>query len=460
MAINYTKLFDVAYSTSIPESVKEAVFDRVELPITEGLELSSDICECIRFLDNLAYSDMSEDLANSIIDDVFEGCSEEYLEEVYEAYIQAKAIQYVCEGAAPIGLKAIERESKAREEARAKKEERKQAVGKAVGDFKEGVKKLGQGAINKVKDAVGKVKDWYKANYDRPVGLAKINNFKAQNREEAPKAETKPEAKVEDKPENRQSKIDYLKKFVSKDTGDRGSSNPMAPFKAMARHARKQDKKSSTLEEPETNKQESSSDNFKQLSMLTSKGNISKKYLNSIKPKEQSKEVATEVANQPKDEVKSEAPKVEPEVKSEANKSASEPSKQNKSQKINIVDKVIKNKDEREQGEASQSDSVKGSSVQSNKPQPAKPSNKKSSVSVDEIIKGKMTGKEKSEKANEMAYNRASQDQVKYHQKAIKDYDMEIAAAEGKPAMMAKLGEIRKKREEHIKALDKLQAKV
>ena len=97
MAVNYTKLFDVAYSTSIPESVKEAVFDKVELPITEGLELSSDICECVRFLDNLAYSNMSEDLANSIIDDVFEGCSEEYLEEVYEVYIQAKSIQYIAE---------------------------------------------------------------------------------------------------------------------------------------------------------------------------------------------------------------------------------------------------------------------------------------------------------------------------------------------------------------------------
>lgn len=97
MAVNYTKLFDVAYSTSIPESVKEAVFDRVELPITEGLELSSDICECVRFLDNLAYSNMSEDLANSIIDDVFEGCSEEYIEEVYEAYVQAKSVQYISE---------------------------------------------------------------------------------------------------------------------------------------------------------------------------------------------------------------------------------------------------------------------------------------------------------------------------------------------------------------------------
>lgn len=97
MAINYIELFDVAYSTSIPESVKEAVFSRVEVPITEGLELPADVCECVQFLDELAYSSMSEDLANEMIDKVFEGCSEEYLEEVYEAYIQVKAIQYISE---------------------------------------------------------------------------------------------------------------------------------------------------------------------------------------------------------------------------------------------------------------------------------------------------------------------------------------------------------------------------
>ena len=330
-------------------------------------------------------------------------------------------------------------------------------MGKAVSNFKEGAKKLGQGAINKVKDAVGKVKDWYKTNYDRPVGLAKINNFKAQNKQEASKAETKPEVKSDVKPENRQAKIDYLKKFVSKDTGDKGSSNPMASFKAMARHARKQDKKSSTLEEPKTNKQESSSDNSKQLSMLTSKGNISKKYLNSIKPKEQSKEVATEVASQSKVEPKIEA---KAETKPETNNSTP---KQNNSQKINIVDKVVKNKEARkEAGSVSDENSPK----QSDQVKPKKNSEVVNKVTnskeptVDEIIKGKMTGRERSEKTEAMASSRESQDRINYHKKAIKDYDMEIAAAEGKPAMMAKLGEIRKKREEHVKALEKLQAKV
>lgn len=458
MTVNYKELFDLAYSTRISESLKDEILTIVELPIQEStIELPQDIYESIYFLDNLAYSNMSEDLANEMIDRVFEGCSEEYLEQVYEAYVQAKAIQYVCEGAAPIGLKAIERESKAREEAQRRKEERKQAVGKAVNNFKEDAKKLGQGAINKVKDAVGKVKDWYKTNYDRPVGLTKINNFKAQNKQEAPKAETKPEVKSEVKPENRQSKIDYLKKFVSKDTGDKGSSNPMASFKAMARHARKQDKKSSTLEEPKTSKQESSSDNSKQLSMLTSKGNISRKYLNSIKPKEQSKEVATEVASQSKVE-----PKIEAKTEAKPKTNNSTP-KQNKSQKINIVDKVVKNKEARkeagsvpDENNPKQSDQVKpkkNSEVVNKVTNPKEPT-------VDEIIKGKMTGKAKSEKANNMVYNRESQDRINYHKKAIKDYDMEIAAAEGKPAMMAKLGDIRKKKEEHIKALEKLQAKV
>ena len=118
MTVNYKELFDLAYSTRISESLKDEILTIVELPIQEStIELPQDIYESIYFLDNLAYSNMSEDLANEMIDRVFEGCSEEYIEEVYEAYIQAKAIQYVCEEAAPIGLKAIERESKAREEA-------------------------------------------------------------------------------------------------------------------------------------------------------------------------------------------------------------------------------------------------------------------------------------------------------------------------------------------------------
>ena len=76
---------------------------------------------------------------------------------------------------------------------------------------------------------------------------------------------------------------------------------------------------------------------------------------------------------------------------------------------------------------------------------------------MNKILKGKVIGKGKSEKALNRSAARGDQDQIRYHQKAIKDYDMEIAAAEGKSAMMAKLGEIRRKREEHIKALKELQ---
>lgn len=204
MTVPYIDLFNLAYSTTISESVKDEIISQINLPVTESaLEFPEDIYESIVFLDKMACSGISEGVVNEIIDKVFEGCSEEYLEEVYEAYIRAKALAYVCEDAAPIGLAGIKRENARREEAQKRAEEKRQARAEAIGKFKEGAKRAGQEVLGKIKGAVGKVKNWYKTNYDRPIGLARINNFKAQNKPiEAPKPEVKaetpkPEPKVE-----------------------------------------------------------------------------------------------------------------------------------------------------------------------------------------------------------------------------------------------------------------------
>lgn len=423
MTINYNELFSFLYSTRIPESLKDEVINIIELPVQESeIEQPFYIHECVNFLDNLAYSNMSEELTNELIDNVFEGCSEEFMNDILEAYIQVKAYEYITEGVAPVGLSGIKRETEARKQAEdaaerqkyeraLKSQERKQAIGKAVNDFKTKATEIGGKAKEGIKAAVGKVKDWYKkTTQDRPIGLAKMTGYKAQNRPaEQPKVETpKPEVKSETKPVE-QPKVEI---------------------------------------KPEPAKEE-----------VKTKPS---------KPKKVSKKVAAEVSK-PKEEVETTAA---PEPKIEASKSKLESPKPKKSRGIKIVDKVAKKKEEKQEP-VKPTEEIK---VETPKPveqprvEPTKPkrSSKKvaseivdpDKVTVDDIEKGKMTGKSKSEKAQQLAVNRDKQDQVKYHQKAIKDYDMEIAAAEGKPAMMAKLGEIRQKREEHIKALEKLQAKV
>lgn len=483
MTVNYKELFDLAYSTRISESLKDEILSIVELPIQEStIELPQDIYESIYFLDTLAYSSMSEDLANEMIDRVFEDYSEEYLEQVYEAYIQAKAIQYVREEAAPVGLKAIERENKAREAAQAKKEERKRAVGKAVGDFKEGVKKLGQGAISKVKDAVGKVKDWYKTNYDRPIGLAKISNFKAQNKQETPKAEAKPE--------NRQSKIDYLKKFVSKDTGDKSSSNPMATFKAIARHGRKSG--NNKVEGTETNKQveEPKSDakpEHKQLTFLTKAGRIAKKY-QAQKPEDKPVDAVVNNANQNKSEdAKGEGLKETPKekvVNNETNKTvkaqAGEGAATATIVKPKEGEKTSETSTENSQGtstdtlnQTSTSDTTKQAAKRKSESKNGERKNNTSKKSndaegdnepsvkalINDVTKGKMTGtpKKDSETTQNLGLSREKQAQIKAIEKQIKDIRMEISAAQGKPSVMARIPEMEAKIKEYEEKLKKLQ---
>ena len=146
MAVPYIDLFNLAYSTSISESLKSEILESTNLPLFESeITISEDIYESIYFLDELAYSNMSEGLINSIIDDVFEGCSEEYLEEVYEAYVRAKALIYISEGTAPIGLTGLDKELNKIANEKPKRSLFKRVVG---------------GAADKIKGAVDKVSKW------------------------------------------------------------------------------------------------------------------------------------------------------------------------------------------------------------------------------------------------------------------------------------------------------------
>ena len=183
---NYKALFDVCYSPNISEAVKEQMLEAVQFPISESCEVLPELVPCLEFLDNMAYSNLSKDTVNDIIDRVFEGVNEEDLDEVWEAYLKLKVYDYVQEGAAPIGLAGIERENKRREEAAKRRDDLKKAGFYAVSKAKEGIKA-----------AVGKVKDWYNRMSDgsAPVGIAKMTGYKAQNKPalEQPKPEIKKE---------------------------------------------------------------------------------------------------------------------------------------------------------------------------------------------------------------------------------------------------------------------------
>lgn len=219
---NYQTLFDLCYSTRISESIKRKTLEMAQVPLNEDIEIPHDLVACLEFLDTMTYSNLSKETVDELIDRAFEGLSEEYVEEIYEAYVKLKVYAYINEDT-PIGLVGVRKENERREAAQRKAEARKQAFRDAIGKFKSGAQKVGQTAVDKVKGAVGKVKDWYNkaTDDDRPIGLSRMlkQDSQAQTRTtsddkpiglarfpkvkaETPKPQPKPEApKAEPKKE-------------------------------------------------------------------------------------------------------------------------------------------------------------------------------------------------------------------------------------------------------------------
>lgn len=169
--INYDKLFDVAYSITIPESVKDSIYDKILE--SNGEELNESLIyedsRCVDLLESLAFSNMSYETINDIIDRTFEGLSEEYINEVSNAFIHRTAKNYLEKrkaerdpqaGPAPVGLKSLQREAKI---------QRAQDL----------VNKTKPSAMDKLKGAVGKVKSWFDHSKE-PVTLTGINKLKAE----------------------------------------------------------------------------------------------------------------------------------------------------------------------------------------------------------------------------------------------------------------------------------------
>lgn len=91
--MDYNKIFDIAYSTSISESLKDKILlELLELPVLESVEPVEPLVETyIQFLDTLIFSEISEDKMNSVIDEVFSTLDEEFINEVSAEFIKQKA---------------------------------------------------------------------------------------------------------------------------------------------------------------------------------------------------------------------------------------------------------------------------------------------------------------------------------------------------------------------------------
>ena len=188
--IDYNKLFDVAYSDTIPESVKDSIFNNVLESV--GAELNESLEEegsrYVVYINSLVESDMSLDTINSILDKTFESLSEAIINEVSDAWKKQKATDYINRregelnkmvkpqksllGAdkSPVGLAGLKRNKLEADVARGK-------------DFIKAnePKEVKPSALDKLKSAVGKVKSWVekaKASNNKPVGLS---GFKSSN---------------------------------------------------------------------------------------------------------------------------------------------------------------------------------------------------------------------------------------------------------------------------------------
>lgn len=208
--MNYEELFNLSYSSRIPESLKETVLKNLELSISEEIEISEDVIPYIEVLNLLSFSNASEELTNSIIEEVFSGLSEEFIEEVYEGYIKVRVTDYLSEAYQYIGLsrmkddwdKADKAEAAAKaqqaqkeQQAQQKKAQREQAINNAkekikntfnsaktkFGNAVNTAKEKAQNAGEKVKSAWGSAKEKIKGAVNKVQNWAKDYSSKVDN---------------------------------------------------------------------------------------------------------------------------------------------------------------------------------------------------------------------------------------------------------------------------------------
>ena len=190
--VDYNKLFDVLYSDTIPFSVKESILESVKDQVSEDI-FEAEENPYINILNNLAYSNMSEDTTNEIIDKVFGKLSENEIEEITNKFIKESCVRVVSSGEVPV----MEGSTDYIGLARMRADEKKSHIHGTDSTKKSPLDKL-KGVVDKVKTAAKNSLPGY-IMQDRPVGLSQIkglDRIKANKPKdtEAPRAEAKQEA--------------------------------------------------------------------------------------------------------------------------------------------------------------------------------------------------------------------------------------------------------------------------
>ena len=182
--MDYTALFNLLYSTEISEATKDEIVNKINTSISESYEVKPIVGTYMELLDTLVFSTASESLIYNIIDEAFSQLSEETINEVSNEWVKRKvgdslkARQSAVDSAnksvksGVVGLSQLRRQDQAQQKLDRGKDkaasimnkvERRKEAAKAENanpytPKAEAPKK--EGALGKLKSAVGKVKSW------------------------------------------------------------------------------------------------------------------------------------------------------------------------------------------------------------------------------------------------------------------------------------------------------------
>ena len=222
--MNYASLFNILYSVEISEDTKTDIINKIDYPVQEAYEVEPLVETYLELIDTLVFSTASEALIYNIIDETFASLSEEFINEVSNEWIKRKteaglksreqAVKRANDSvkSGVIGLSQLNRQDKAQQRLDKGRAQVAARTPNTVEPKAETPK--AEGAMGKLKSAVGKVKKWASGADDSSnyVGLSRLIGAKANKdnigaetlrkqtteKTEAPKAETtQPEVKTE-----------------------------------------------------------------------------------------------------------------------------------------------------------------------------------------------------------------------------------------------------------------------
>ena len=518
--MNYSELFNVFYS-NLPESVKISILDKIpsDIIIEELNESSSEIGTYIELLDTLAYSSVSEATVEGIIDEVFSGLSADVTEEILEAYVREKAVQYIEEaiahGTDAIGLAGMRRERAEREAKAQKAQARREAINNAVGNTvtrarelkdravtgaRQTAEKIGQKAndirntmankagevknkaVSGIKNAVGKVRDYVKKatepsakDYVNAIGKKALENEKTELKVK-PGSYADRYAKAMKKHEETYGKLNKPKKEVKAETPK------VEVAKAKAEKAKKEVK----AETPKVEVAKAKAEKVKKPKKEVKAENPKVETKKEEKPKVEVAKAKAEKVKKPKKEVKAETPKVEvakaEKVKKEKEVKAENPKVETKKEesteksskspiKVKNVYKAhgdlkpseeakIKAESKKEKEVKAETPKVEAKKEEISKAETPKVEAKKEDA-IDKLISspsGAKRTREQMEKIYDAKNRNKEQQDIKRLKDDIKMLGIEIDGAEGKPSMASVRQEKMKKRDELRKKLQELQS--